>query len=279
MAASVSSQGNHIGGILGHATTSATTISNCYLTGHLRANDIGVFCGGGSNGGTFVLETCWAIGEYTKPINAGSLNLILTDGGTVTVTGCRHNSDEITQEGQYTLIGSPSEASNRLVDFLGSQWTVDDNGGLALKHTTDVANITNPVFKSVRVSNTITPVETEYVNFIGVTSPFTLTANDRSVLYLGANNTLYYPNAAMQIGSCRAYFQLNGITAGDPSSPVKAFVLNFGGEEKEVNGVKEVNASLEVNDDSWYSIDGRKLQGKPTQRGIYINNGKKIVVK
>ena len=26
-----------------------------------------------------------------------------------------------------------------------------------------------------------------------------------------------------------------------------------------------------ITDDSWYTIDGRKLTGKPTQKGIYIN--------
>ena len=31
--------------------------------------------------------------------------------------------------------------------------------------------------------------------------------------------------------------------------------------------------------DAWYTLDGRRLQGQPTQKGIYINNGKKIVVK
>ena len=29
----------------------------------------------------------------------------------------------------------------------------------------------------------------------------------------------------------------------------------------------------------WYTLDGRKLQGKPTQKGLYINNGKKVVIK
>jgi hypothetical protein len=29
----------------------------------------------------------------------------------------------------------------------------------------------------------------------------------------------------------------------------------------------------------WYSLDGRKLQGMPTQKGLYIVNGKKIVIK
>ena len=35
-----------------------------------------------------------------------------------------------------------------------------------------------------------------------------------------------------------------------------------------------------INDKAgWYTIDGRKLSGKPAVKGIYINNGKKVVVK
>ena len=29
----------------------------------------------------------------------------------------------------------------------------------------------------------------------------------------------------------------------------------------------------------WYTLDGRRLNGTPTQRGFYINNGKKFIVK
>ena len=31
--------------------------------------------------------------------------------------------------------------------------------------------------------------------------------------------------------------------------------------------------------DAWYTIDGRKLSGKPTRAGVYINNGKKVAIK
>ena len=31
--------------------------------------------------------------------------------------------------------------------------------------------------------------------------------------------------------------------------------------------------------EGYYTLDGRKLSGKPTQRGIYIVNGKKVVIK
>jgi hypothetical protein len=32
-------------------------------------------------------------------------------------------------------------------------------------------------------------------------------------------------------------------------------------------------------DDQWYTISGIKLQRKPTKKGLYIFNGKKIVLK
>ena len=141
------------------------------------------------------------------------------------------------------------------------------------------ATIENPVFEGVTVNATAsTPVTSNdnKVSFVGSYSPVALTPNDMSNLFLGEANTLYYPNDANNadgkyyVNACRAYFHI------DPTATVKEFKLNFGEEGNEVDGVNEVNASLEVNDDSWYSLDGRKLGGKPTQKGIYIVNGKKI---
>ena len=31
--------------------------------------------------------------------------------------------------------------------------------------------------------------------------------------------------------------------------------------------------------DGWYTLNGIRLQGAPTEKGVYINNGKKIVIK
>ena len=31
--------------------------------------------------------------------------------------------------------------------------------------------------------------------------------------------------------------------------------------------------------DAWYTLDGRKLNGKPTTKGLYIHNGKKVIIK
>jgi len=48
-------------------------------------------------------------------------------------------------------------------------------------------------------------------------------------------------------------------------------------ETAETTGVNEVIEVNGVNDDSWYTLDGRKLSGKPTVKGLYIQNGRKVI--
>lgn len=40
-----------------------------------------------------------------------------------------------------------------------------------------------------------------------------------------------------------------------------------------------IDVVLGENDTAWYTLDGRKLDKKPTAKGVYINNGCKIVIK
>ncbi len=143
------------------------------------------------------------------------------------------------------------------------------------------SNRTNPIFDYVTISDTYNDVTTDYVDFIGSFSPISLEANDRSVLYLGANNTLYYPSAAMTVGSCRAVFSLNGITAGDLPNQPRSIVLNFGDGEETTSINEELRMKNEESATAtgWYDLQGHRLSGKPTKSGIYINNGKKVAIK
>ena len=156
----------------------------------------------------------------------------------------------------------------------------------------DEHNIVNPVFTDVTISYVVTisdaqseTPESACAEFVGSFSPFSLEANDRTVLYLGADNTLYYPSTGMTVGSCRAVFKLNGITAGDLPAPGQAaarrFVLNFGDGDETTGIISIDNGQLIIDNsmDAWYSLDGRRLTGKPTAKGLYIVNGKKIIIK
>ena len=90
--------------------------------------------------------------------------------------------------------------------------------------------------------------------------------------------------------SCRAWFQLkNGLTCGTPDADpeqggsqlsVRAFNLNFGGDGVETGIISVHDSGFMVNgSDAWYTLDGRRLDGQPTAKGLYIHGGKKVIVK
>ena len=76
---------------------------------------------------------------------------------------------------------------------------------------------------------------------------------------------------------------------GNPSSEARSLDMVFGDDATGVeeviedSGVKEVlgraKRQSRANDDSWYTINGVKLNGKPTKPGLYINKGMKVVIK
>ena len=142
-----------------------------------------------------------------------------------------------------------------------------------------------PTFEGVTVSSAApTDVAGTAANFHGIYTPYSTGGENKSMLYLGANNKLYYPSADMTINAFRAYFTLNGIEAGPASSSapaaVRAFVLNFGDGDG-ATGILSLSADSKDSEDNaaWYDMQGRRLSGKPTASGIYINNGNKIVIK
>ena len=52
------------------------------------------------------------------------------------------------------------------------------------------------------------------------------------------------------------------------------------GANSEVTSIGEIDTKTgDVTFDGWYTIDGVRLSGKPSTKGIYINNGKKVVIK
>ncbi|MBR6852948.1 MAG: leucine-rich repeat protein [Prevotella sp.] len=53
--------------------------------------------------------------------------------------------------------------------------------------------------------------------------------------------------------------------------------LSIGYGDEDTTSIDEVRCQMA--DGEWYDLQGRRLDSKPTQKGLYINNGKKIVIK
>lgn len=153
--------------------------------------------------------------------------------------------------------------------------------------------IENPVFEGVTIvrgeAGSVTSKDNGEdkgsVTFVGTYSPTEIFTTDKTNLYMGADNTVYYPwgdgMTSFKVNAFRAYFKLNnGLVCGEPTGEggsINAFVLNFGNGE--TNTVENSRMTVEDESGTWYTIDGWKLKGKPTTKGIYVNNGRKVVVK
>ena len=52
---------------------------------------------------------------------------------------------------------------------------------------------------------------------------------------------------------------------------------------EEVTGIENVEFIIQnskfIIDGGWFTLDGRKIEGRPTVPGVYINNGKKVIIK
>lgn len=81
----------------------------------------------------------------------------------------------------------------------------------------------------------------------------------------------FWRSTNSKIGTWRAYLDLEGTS----TSSAKGFVLSL---DFPTTGISDIRTSDNNADSPWYTIDGRALDTMPSQRGIYIHHGKKIVI-
>lgn len=146
-------------------------------------------------------------------------------------------------------------------------------------------DIVNPVFGNVEIKkgeeNFDSGSGDTRVRFLGTYDAMNINALDKSILFLGANNKLYYPDgeAVTTIGACRAYFKIGEDADTNNARRFTSINIDFGDNSTTtaINSCVEANAAKANN--AWYTLDGRKLNGEPKQKGVYIYNGKVRVKK
>ena len=137
--------------------------------------------------------------------------------------------------------------------------------------------VENPCFTGVTVENGLYDVTFPGGAFKGTYAWQEYTQKNKSILFLGTNNQLFWPQPSggnnPSIGACRAYFQLtDGVTA-------REFVLNFD-DNYTTSIISTTNLTNFTNSaGAWFDLSGRKLDTKPTKKGVYIVNGRKVVIK
>lgn len=203
-------------------------------------------------------------------------------------------ADKITMNG----LGIMSYASDNVLDFSnvgeltahyasGFAATANNAGVLTMKQTE-----TTPAGEGLMLKGTAN--ETFYVPALFNLTPEALTGNnlkgltkitevettegDKTNFILSQQKGViaWYPLAAKYaLKAHSAYLQLltNDVFTSDGT---RAISMEF--EDGVTTGFIQI-ATGEAEDGDWYGIDGIKFNQKPTQRGVYINNGRKVIVK
>ena len=84
----------------------------------------------------------------------------------------------------------------------------------------------------------------------------------------------FQKNNAGTLPAGKAYLPADAVSA---SAQLLTIVFDDNGN---TTAIKDVRGKTEnVRSQEWYDLSGRKLNGMPTQKGIYIINGKKVVIK
>ena len=158
----------------------------------------------------------------------------------------------------------------------------------------------NTVPAGTAVMLQVAPAETTQTGTIGLATPEAEAISQTNLLYGSDESTMttggekYYKltynlegddkvigwywgaadGAAFTIGAHKAWLALSTEQAARPMLSLPAF------DDVTTDIVPTTNCTNHTNStDDWYTIDGRKLNGKPTTKGIYLNGGRKIVVK
>ena len=213
----------------------------------------------------------------TRTLKTGSWNTFAApfaiDGATLTSMGIKAKK----------LTGS-ALTDEKLTMSFGNVVAIEAGLPYLVKVTADVVN---PTFNGVTLSNVTTPITTGYVDMqptMGkalVVGPAGSEDDTQSVLFLGTANKVSHPtmvntagNDASYIKGFRAFFQLHN------TANARVFVMDFGDEE--TTGIISIeNGKLKIENEAgaWYDLQGRRISGQPTKKGVYVRRGNIVVIK
>lgn len=114
-----------------------------------------------------------------------------------------------------------------------------------------------------------------YSNLLtGTTAETNVTADD-FILGKKGDKVGFYHAEAGTLAAGKAY--LDHTKLGTSTSGAPMLNLEF---YDDATGIADVRSKMsDAVTEDWYTLDGRKLQGRPTKKGLYLLNGKKVVVR
>ena len=112
-----------------------------------------------------------------------------------------------------------------------------------------------------------------YENFKGTTVDKDMSGYT-NLYVMNANGDFYYADITSTDKTLKAHRCY--VALGNTAVVAPARLIVIGGEE---TGIGAPRMEGSDGDGRWFTIDGRRMEGRPQKKGIYINGGRKVVIK
>ena len=184
---------------------------------------------------------------------------------------------QLSQAFGYAIVNLLDEANSTATDvrFKLHMGTIPANTPFLMK-TADAINtkaVSITGCKIVKPAAASVTVGSGDVKFIGIYEKTAMAANNTFPVNSGNDAESWKKGAAgVNLNPLAAYIETPA-SAGAPT----IYVEDIDGS---VTAISTINAEgVAVEKDGWYTVNGMKLESAPTQKGVYIRNGKKFVIK
>ena len=213
----------------------------------------------------------------------------VTGGKFYTFTGVDETKDPC--EVQYTEVTSGAIAANTPYIFLpdGGKITVDNGSDKISVCTANPQTTTQGLWEFIgthkRIKWTHDTSDPEYSDTreAEIGSVYGFAANESGTDHVGdfvkvGNNVWINPERAyLKRTASSARAVKSGEQTQQLPDKMKVVIISANGTTTEIGTLDTRTGEISL--DEWYSLDGRRLSGKPTTKGVYINNGKKVAIK
>ena len=276
-------------------TTAPTSIGEVYATGSAQALVTGGVAAGGSfeyalgTDATTVPTTGWTatVPEEAAP---GTYFVWYKVVGDATHSDCETapacltatikgfpvtvaSGEYVTYYSDMALTLEPSETEAKLYTISA----VGTETATATEITSANAEMPFLIYNGAAAEKTIILIPTDATTNQAVAPEFkgTLTGGTIAASTSTLNNYAFngkqfvWVKEALPVAANKCWLEISNSANAAP-----AMTIVFG----EVTGIGVIDNGQRTSGD-WYDLNGRKLQGRPTKKGVYINNGRKVVIK
>ena len=204
------------------------------------------------------------LSEFTSPLKANTPYLIQPNGH-ITDDKITFNLNGGTVTLNTTTAGEDSNEKDDLWDFIGTyqyiKWTTDTGDqDYSAEREAEIGK----VYGFAAVEKTGIHVG----DFVRVASGAKIRPMCAYLKWKGS-----IPNNARAL--------TRAATNDDTELPQRITVklVSASGETTAIGTLDTTTGEVSFDSEAWYTLDGVRLSGKPTKKGLYINNGKKIVIR